>query len=159
MIKNDINDHKRRVLSFLLFILLPWRETQMFRRLVKVQSKEKYWTHVIYKEKIPTLAGNKHLSIQFFPHTPRLSHFLTKMYEPNPPEMGIKVLIPVPIQEWLLNIKDQKIYHNWKTLEKIIGGKNYSINTWVFHVLARESMCQHTALILRLKLSRNYERS
>ena len=42
-------------------------------------NKEKYFNHIIYQRKgMPTLAGNKHLSVHFFPHGPRLSHLSTE---------------------------------------------------------------------------------
>ena len=66
------------VLSFLLFIHLPWRETKLFTRQVKVQSREKYFIHNKYKGKMPTLAGNKQPSIHFFLHGPRPFHFSTE---------------------------------------------------------------------------------
>ena len=31
-------------------------------------NKEKYFNHIIYKGKMPTLAANKHLSVHFFLH-------------------------------------------------------------------------------------------
>ena len=38
-------------------------------------NREKYFNHINYqKEKTPTLAGNKHLSVRFFPHGPRPFH-------------------------------------------------------------------------------------
>ena len=41
-------------------------------------NREKYVNHIIYqREKMPTLAGNKHPSVQFFPHGPLLFHLLT----------------------------------------------------------------------------------
>ena len=36
------------------------------------------FNYFIYKEKMATLFGNKHLSIQFFPYRPRLFHFTTE---------------------------------------------------------------------------------
>ena len=42
-------------------------------------NKEKYLNLVIYQgERMPTLAGNKHPSVHFFPHGPRLFHLLTE---------------------------------------------------------------------------------
>ena len=41
---------------------------------------------------MPTLAGNKQLSIHF-PHRPRLFHPSTEKYVFNPSEMDIKMLI------------------------------------------------------------------
>ena len=68
------------VLSFLLFIPFPWRETKLFTRQVKVQSREKYFNHKIYKGNMPTLVGkNTVLSISF--STDRVfSIFLRKIY-------------------------------------------------------------------------------
>ena len=41
-------------------------------------NREKYLNHIIYQRKgMPTLAGNKHLSVHFFRHGPRLSHLST----------------------------------------------------------------------------------
>ena len=40
---------------------------------------EKFLIHFTYqREKMPTLAGNKHPSVRFFPHGPRLSHLSTE---------------------------------------------------------------------------------
>ena len=41
-------------------------------------NREKYFNHIIYKRKMPTLAGNKHLSVRFFLHVLRLFHLLTE---------------------------------------------------------------------------------
>ena len=42
-------------------------------------NREKYFNHIIYqRERMPTLAGNKHLSIHFFLHGPRLFHLSTE---------------------------------------------------------------------------------
>ena len=41
-------------------------------------NREKYIHHKIYKGKMPFLAGNKHLSIHFFLHGPRLFHLSTE---------------------------------------------------------------------------------
>ena len=45
---------------------------------------------------MPTLAGNKHLSVHLFLHGPRLFHLLTGKYWFNPSEMDIKMVIPEP---------------------------------------------------------------
>ena len=38
-------------------------------------NREKYFNHNIYqRERMPSLAGNKQLSVHFFPHGPRLLH-------------------------------------------------------------------------------------
>ena len=78
---------------------IPWRETKLFTRPFKVQKGEKYLNHIIYKGKMPTLAGNKHLSIHFFLHRPSLLPFFDKKkYGPNLSETDIKVVIPAPTQ-------------------------------------------------------------
>ena len=41
-------------------------------------NREKYLNHIIYKRKMPTLAGNKHLSVHLFPHRLRLFHLSTE---------------------------------------------------------------------------------
>ena len=42
-------------------------------------NREKYLNHIIYqREKMRTLAGNKHPSVFFFPHAPRLLHLSTE---------------------------------------------------------------------------------
>ena len=41
-------------------------------------NREKYFNHINYqRERMQTLAGNKHLSVYFFPHGPRLFHLST----------------------------------------------------------------------------------
>ena len=40
-------------------------------------SREKNFNHIIYKRKMPTLAGNKHLSVHCFVHGPRRFHLST----------------------------------------------------------------------------------
>ena len=42
-------------------------------------NRKKYFNHIIYQRKgMPTLAGNKHPSVHFFPHGPRLFHLSTE---------------------------------------------------------------------------------
>ena len=41
-------------------------------------KREKYFNYNFSKGKMPTLSGNKHLSIHFFPHRPRLFRFSTE---------------------------------------------------------------------------------
>ena len=42
-------------------------------------NREKYFNHIIYQRNgMPTLAGNKHPSVHFFPHGPRLFHLSTE---------------------------------------------------------------------------------
>ena len=69
---------------------------QMFTRQGKVQSGEKYFHYIIYKEKVPTLAGNKHFSLQFLCHrTPHL-HLLKIINGLDPSELQIKAFITAP---------------------------------------------------------------
>ena len=57
---------------------------------------------------MPTLAGNKHLSIHFLPDMPRFFHLVTEMYVPNQLEMEIQVLIPALTQKLLAETKGSK---------------------------------------------------
>ena len=41
-------------------------------------NREKYFNHIIYKEKKPISAGNIHLSVHFFLHEPRLFNLSTE---------------------------------------------------------------------------------
>ena len=41
-------------------------------------NREKYFSQFIFKRKMPTLAGNEHLSVHFFIHRPRLFHLSTE---------------------------------------------------------------------------------
>ena len=47
---------------------------------------------------MPTLAGNKHPSVHFFPHGPRPFHLSTGKSTSDPSEMDIKVVIPALTQ-------------------------------------------------------------
>ena len=58
-------------------------------------NKKKYFNNIIYKWKLPTLAGNKHLSVHFPFHRHCLFHL---SYGSNPSEVDIKVVLPVPTQ-------------------------------------------------------------
>ena len=44
----------------------PWRETKLFTRQIKVQMGKSNLIILFIEEKMPTLAGNKHPSVQFF---------------------------------------------------------------------------------------------
>ena len=44
----------------------------------QVNYREKYFIHSNYKGKMPTLAGNKHLSDHLFVHRPSLLHLSTE---------------------------------------------------------------------------------
>ena len=50
----------------------------MFTRQIKVQIGKSTLTMLFIKEKMPTFAGNKHLSVHFFLHGPRLFHLSTE---------------------------------------------------------------------------------
>ena len=41
-------------------------------------NREKYFYRIIFEGKKPTPVGNKHLSVRFFFHRPRLFHFSTE---------------------------------------------------------------------------------
>ena len=56
----------------------PWRETYLFTRQIKVQIGKSTLIILFTKEKMPTLAGNKHSSNHFFFHGPRPFHFSTE---------------------------------------------------------------------------------
>ena len=63
-------------------------------------NREKHFNHIIYKGKMPTLAGNKHLAVQFFLHGARLFHFSTeKLRVQSFKKMYIKVVIPAPTKK------------------------------------------------------------
>ena len=62
------------ILWYFVFTPLPWRETYLLRRQVKVRSRKKYFNYIIYKEKMPNLTGNKHFSLHFPPHRQRHLH-------------------------------------------------------------------------------------
>ena len=69
---NNLYNHNRTIFSPIY--TLPWRETQLFTRQIKVQIGKSTLIILFKKEKIPNLAGNKHSSIHFFPHGPRPFH-------------------------------------------------------------------------------------
>ena len=55
-----------------------WRETKLFTRQIKVQIGKSTLIIFFIKEKMPTLAGNKHFSVHLLLHGPRLFHLLTE---------------------------------------------------------------------------------
>ena len=54
-----------------------WRETKLFTRQIKVQIGKSTLIIFFMKEKMPTLAGNKHPSVHFFLPGPRFFHLST----------------------------------------------------------------------------------
>ena len=56
----------------------PWRETYLFTRQIQVQIGKSTLIILSRKGKMPTVAGNKHLSVHFFLHGPRLFHLSTE---------------------------------------------------------------------------------
>ena len=82
------------VLLFLIFI--PFLGGKHNTRQVKAQIRKSTLIILFTKEKMPTLAGNKHSSIHFFPHGPRPFHLRQKRYRSDPSEMNLKVVIPAP---------------------------------------------------------------
>ena len=57
----------------------PWRENIIVYTPDQGTNREKYFNHIIYqREGMPSLAGNKHPSVHFFPHGPGLFHLSTE---------------------------------------------------------------------------------
>ena len=67
----------KNLLAIPLFVLLPWRETELLTCQLKVQNRQKHIIQIFVKKK-PTLARKYRLRMQLFPHKPRLFHLLTK---------------------------------------------------------------------------------
>ena len=65
--------------------------------------REKYFIHIIYKGKMPNLAGKKQLSVNIFLHGPRLLSISAEKYGSNMSEMDTKLSIPAPTQ-WIITI-------------------------------------------------------
>ena len=84
---------------------------------------------------MPTLAGNKHLSVHFFPHGPRFSIFRQKKVRSDPSEMDIKVVIPAPTQKIKSYTKDQGYFHKWKIIENTV---RVNKNAWNKYILMLE---------------------
>ena len=77
--QSDIKDLLLLLLfSYLLFLHSLWRETFLFTNQVNVQSRENHFNHNNHEGNMPTLAGNKHLTVLFFLYRPRLFHFSTE---------------------------------------------------------------------------------
>ena len=81
--RNWLNDQrlelylKLLVLSFLLFILNFLYVIVVYTP-IHGTNREKCFFHVIYKGKMPTLGGNKHLFVHFFSDRPCLFHISTE---------------------------------------------------------------------------------
>ena len=60
----------------------------MFTRQIKVQIGKSTLIILHIKGKMPTLVGNKHLSVHFFPHGPRPFHHLTEKVRIQPVRNG-----------------------------------------------------------------------
>ena len=57
----------------------PWRENINVYTPDQGTNREKYFVHINYQRKgMPTLSGNEHLPVHFFPHGPRLFHLSTE---------------------------------------------------------------------------------
>ena len=68
-------------------------------------------------KKMPTLTGNKHISIHFFPaKAVPFSVIRRQIYGHNASEMDIIVLIPSPTQKFSVKTKRSKVFHNQKRL-------------------------------------------
>ena len=72
-------------------------------------NRERYFNHINYKGKMPTVAGNKHVSIYSFPHRPRLFYLSTKKFGSNSSKKDIKVVFPP-------STKNQTFSHNRKVI-------------------------------------------
>ena len=55
-----------------------WLETKLLKRQIKMQIGKSTLIILFIKEKMPTLAGKKHLSVHFFLRGPRLFHLSTE---------------------------------------------------------------------------------
>ena len=60
----------------------------MFYTPTQGTNREKYFNHINYKGPMRTLAGNKHLSVHFFLHVPRLFHLSTEKVRVQSVENG-----------------------------------------------------------------------
>ena len=72
---------------------------------------------------MPTLAGNKHLSIHFFPHRTCLFYLSMENGGPNLSEMNIKVLVPAPTSHFT----NTALFLNWKMEKQMV---KYQGNSW-----------------------------
>ena len=77
-ISNGYNLYKNNSTLISPIYTFPWRETYLFTRQIKVQIGKSTLIITFIKEKMPTLAGNKHFSVHFFLHGPRLFHLSTE---------------------------------------------------------------------------------
>ena len=63
-------------------------------------NREKYFNHIIYNGKMPTLVGNINTSpFTFFSKTASFPSFDGKEYGSSPPQIDIKVVIPALTQK------------------------------------------------------------
>ena len=76
------------VLSLFKFIPFPWRETLLYTRQLKVQIGKSTLIILFTKKKLPTLVGNKHLSVHIYLHRPRLFHLSTGNVRVRPVRNG-----------------------------------------------------------------------
>ena len=76
----------------------PWRKTYLFTRQIKVQRGKSTLIILFKKGKMPIFAVNKHASVHFFLHGPRLFQISTEKYGSDPSEMDIKVVTPALTQ-------------------------------------------------------------
>ena len=76
----------------------PWRKTKLLKRQINEQIGKSTLIILSIKGKMPTLAGNKHLSVHLFLHGTRsFLSFDRKKQGSNPTEMDIKVVTPALI--------------------------------------------------------------
>ena len=86
----------------------PWWESYLLPRQIEVQLGENTSIILSSKEKLPTLAGKKHLSVHFFLHGLRSSIFRRKKYGSIPSVTDINMVIPAPTNIILTYTKDQR---------------------------------------------------
>ena len=103
------NKDPSSILSFLLFTPFAWRETYLFTRQVKVQSRENTLIIIITKETWQICEEvNTFSSISSF--TDRvLFRFQRKMNGPNPLKMDITVTIRAPTQKIIINKRTKRL--------------------------------------------------
>ena len=87
---------------------------------IQATKSGKYFNHIIFRRRLPTLEGKKHLSVHFFLV---FSIFRRKKMGSNPSEMDIKVVNPAPTQKTLISKKDQTGFP-YEEIKKIAPKKN-----------------------------------
>ena len=65
-------------ISIVLFIPFPWRKTFLITRQLKIQKGKSTLILLTIKERMPTLAGIEHISVDFLLHGLRFFHLSTQ---------------------------------------------------------------------------------